>query len=373
MARFVFATAATAPFAAVQAPRKTFGEHLRHIGSNLKKKWTRSGEAINRLERIEARKRSKQYDKSKALLGVFDRIHAHEATKRLAGPTKTAARAGMRLIQQAMGRGDMAAANRLARAPGVIKASPGGSQIRQLGKGSEGASTLVADPEHGIAARKLYAGGDSLSTDYAIKQKERAGIAMGKNPHTAEFYGARKAPGGAQMHFTEFVQGTPVKQPDFRIAKVDDPVRGIQADPAARAAAAGHQKAVRAAGFGGAADVRGANMIRQPDGNVKVVDSMPYRKGHMYSPGSKLRRQLIGKMPRDQVHASPAERPHAENVYTNPDMANFSAEGLLQRQLAPGRQYSPIRPVAQAPTGSPTVPARPQGIGAFDPTVPRKL
>jgi hypothetical protein len=56
------------------------------------------------------------------------------------------------MVQQ----GNVAGASALAKAPGVLKPSVAGSQIRQLGRGSEGMATLVAHPQHGVAVRKMY-------------------------------------------------------------------------------------------------------------------------------------------------------------------------------------------------------------------------
>lgn len=116
---------------------------------------------------------------------------------------KDAARAGMRQITNALGAGETALANRLATTPGVLKPSAAGSQIRHLGSGMEGTSTLVAHPEHGISVRKVY-DPQGLSDSTMIANKAEAGRALQGNPYVAQFKGETPT-GVGPAHFYEHV------------------------------------------------------------------------------------------------------------------------------------------------------------------------
>jgi len=105
-----------------------------------------------------------------------------------------------------------------------------------------------------------------------IARKEQAGKAIGKNPHVAQFQGSAKAPGGSPMHFSEYVPGMPLRGSASGI-------KGQEGHQEIRNAAAGAQKAFRSAGFSGAKDVRMGNMIKTPEGKVKVIDYLPTQRG----------------------------------------------------------------------------------------------
>lgn len=206
---------------------------------------------------------------------------------------KTAARAGLRQIGRMVQQGNLAGASSLAKAPGVLKPSAAGSQIRHLGAGSEGLATLVAHPEHGVAVRKLY-DPQGLATPEMIQRKEVAGRAVGANPNVAQFYGSAQTPQGGTMHFSEFVspQG-PHAQPGVARPGMG-PLAPAQAQAqAARSAAVerarqGTVKAVAGSGqgFSGAMDVRDANMVWDgQSGRFKTIDYMPTRRGEFYQPG----------------------------------------------------------------------------------------
>ncbi|MBW2288655.1 MAG: hypothetical protein JRG90_12625 [Deltaproteobacteria bacterium] len=96
---------------------------------------------------------------------------------------KIAARRGVKIIRDLVARGDISKADRLAKTKGVIAPSRAesfipkvdgtkvkwterghlGSEIRHLGEpGQENLATLVADPIHGIAARKIRHGNSTV-------------------------------------------------------------------------------------------------------------------------------------------------------------------------------------------------------------------
>jgi hypothetical protein len=187
------------------------------------------------------------------------------------------------MVQQ----GNLAGASSLAKAPGVLKPSVAGSQIRHVGQGSEGLATLVAHPEHGVAVRKLY-DPHGISSPGLIQAKEQAGRAIGTNPHVAQFYGSAQAPHGNPLHFSEYVPSAAPTQarPLTR-----------QADEGITRAAQGTQDAVRGAGFsGGAADVRQGNMIEHAPGQFKSVDYMPMQ-AHQVASGSQTGDRAISVSP----------------------------------------------------------------------------
>jgi 2'-5' RNA ligase len=169
---------------------------------------------------------------------------------------KAAARAGMRAIQQHVGAGNFAAANHLATTPGVLKPSAAGSQIRHLGSGMEGTSTLVAHPVHGLAVRKVY-DSQGISGPAMVARKAEAGRALRDNPNVAQFKGELPTQAGP-AHFYEHVPGHAGSM--------------AHGTPSSAEIAQG----VRAQGAGGMRlhDVHEGNVV----GN-KVVDYLPIKPG----------------------------------------------------------------------------------------------
>jgi len=129
---------------------------------------------------------------------------------------KTAARAGMRAIQQHINTGNMGAANRLATTPGVLKPSAAGSQIKHIGSGMEGTSTLVAHPEHGIAVRKVY-DPQGISGPLMVANKAEAGTALRGNPYVAQYKGETPTKIGP-AHFYEHATDHPGATSSFEAA-----------------------------------------------------------------------------------------------------------------------------------------------------------
>lgn len=266
--------------------------------------------------------------------------NAYEAGWKAAAE-KFAARRGLEIIRNRMQAGDIAGASRLARTPGVLKASPGGSQMKQLGAGSEGLATLVADPEHGVAVRKLF-DPQGLTSPETWARKERAGQAIGANPHIAQFYGARNAPGGSRMHFNEYVPG------------VASPLPSSEDHLGVAITNAETQRALRAAGFHGGADVRWGNMVEHAPGQFKSIDYIPVRRGEVLLPGDP------GHDPKrlpNRLQDTPAG---AGLFNQHLDINHFTAEpeaknrALLRGQLAPAAPAAPMmRPAPPKPVVSP--------------------
>ena len=265
---------------------------------------------------------------------------------------KIAARRGLKEISKLLAAGKGQAASALAKTPGVLKPSAAGSQIRQLGAGSEGLASLVAHPEHGVSVRKLYdpAG---MSSPAMIARKEQAGKAMGANPHVAQFHGSAQAPGGSTMHFNEYVPGKAMGSGTSARWKSTPGVKGMGTaeHEAARAAVAGTHKALRGAGFsGGGRDLRMGNMVMTPEGKAKVIDYMPVQKGEFA--GSRESARLSGGNPSMMVAKTPA----AAGLFQGGGGASQGTPtpALLRSQLGAGR---PMRPPKFGPM--PNLPAKP--------------
>lgn len=194
---------------------------------------------------------------------------------------KIAARRGLKEIRQAISGGNFAKAQALSKTPGVLKATPLGHHIKDIGQGGEGLASLVAGPEHGLAVRKIYDPGGVASPEL-IARKEQAGRALQNNPHVARFYGSHEGVGGT-AHTMEYVHGqTPTESV------------GGKRNPAVRAASRGVAKGMRRAGFVGATDVRPSNMIQTPQGAVKAFDYIPTQKKEFISGNE--RRELSNKL-----------------------------------------------------------------------------
>lgn len=184
---------------------------------------------------------------------------------------KQAARAGLRQISKLVSEGNISGASRLATTPGVLKPSAAGSQIRHLGRGNEGLSTMVAHPEHGIAARKLY-DPRGITSPSMIARKEEVGRAIGDNPNFAKFLGSAQTPHGqGNMHFSEFV-------PQAKGA-----VENHEWTPSTLRTAQGANKTLSGLGYEGH-DIRPGNMVQHAGtGQNKLIDYIPGRAGEMSS------------------------------------------------------------------------------------------
>lgn len=283
--------------------------------------------------------------------------------------------------------GNIAGASRLAQTPGVLKPSAAGSQIKHLGRGSEGLATMVAHPQHGVAARKLYDPG-GISTPAMIARKEEAGKAMGSNPNFAQFLGSAQTPhGGGTMHFNEYVPGASRTMKD--------------STPAQRSAAAQTGRDARSAlaekGYEGH-DIRMGNMVEDSrTGQNKLIDYLPARPGEMTSSpaqpnvisptpsgshlfqqqqGQATNGQLLGgmlggkQMPRPGATPSSAagtsvmgQASQSTSVLGAPS-ASQSTSVLAQQPGTSARPVSrpkPVAPQTQVGSASPVEPLRPAG------------
>lgn len=124
---------------------------------------------------------------------------------------KTAARAGLRRIGQMIASGDLAGANRLATTPGVLKKTMAGSQIKQLGAGMEGVSTLVAHPKRGIEVRKVI-DPQGIAGGQMIANREAAGRALQNSQDVAQFRGGYNTDNGLRVQRYEYAPGQTLQQ-----------------------------------------------------------------------------------------------------------------------------------------------------------------
>lgn len=209
---------------------------------------------------------------------------------------KIAARAGLKLIRKLVAKGDpkaLARAERLAITPGVLKKTQAGSQIKHLGAGMEGVSTLTAHPKRGLEVRKLI-DPKGIAGEGMIANREAAGRALRGSSDVAEFRGARTLPTGIREQRFEFVPGKTVDSmggavgggPSTAVASSSGRVR----QQAAQAAGGGMTQQQRAQaqikrlkmqgqqkGFQ-VADLHEGNVMMGQQGGGKAVDFIPVPK-----------------------------------------------------------------------------------------------
>lgn len=221
--------------------------------------------------------------------------------------TKHAARRGLEIIRNLVRSGapeKLTKANTLAKTPGVLKPSIAGSQLRDLGQGSEGVATLVAHPEHGISVRKLY-DPQGVASPEMIQRKHLAGVQLGKEPSIAHHYAESATPrGGGKIHHNEFV-------PDGGKISLD------QADAVEQQASSA---IVKKTPFDMPLDIRQGNMVMDARTNKpRVVDFMPMREGEIAigSPG----------------HNAITPTPQARGLF-NPNMRDFALGQGLPKEVA---------------------------------------
>jgi hypothetical protein len=245
---------------------------------------------------------------------------------------KTAARAGLRHIGRMVQQGNVAGASALAKTPGVLKPSVAGSQIRQLGRGSEGMATLVAHPQHGVAVRKMY-DPRGISSPAMIARKEEAGRAVAGNENFARFLGSAPTPHqGGTMHFNEYVPSSraPVATKAQSVTNT-----GQQA-----------QQALQHAGYEGH-DIHSGNMVYdQGTGRHKVVDFLPGREG-----------EFAGLSPDNRLQVTP-QGSHLFGDSPNPS----TGRGMLGHMLGGAPGVMPQRRLVTPDMGR--RPAPPQVAGA---------
>lgn len=188
---------------------------------------------------------------------------------------KFAARRGLLEIRNAISQGNMGRANQLATTPGVLKPAainPMGSQLRHLGAGGEGAAALVAHPEYGVSVRKMFSpSGRTFSPDMIQRKEQLNGL-----PGTAGIVATAQTGRGTPVHFNEYVPGQTVT-PQL-----------LQQNPAAasayQSALLQSHRSARAQGFH-LQDTRMDNAVLTPQGQVKLIDYMPFRGNELAANG----------------------------------------------------------------------------------------
>lgn len=122
---------------------------------------------------------------------------------------KIAARAGLKLIRKLVAKGDpkaLARAQRISTTPGVLKKTMAGSQVKHLGAGMEGVSTLTAHPKRGLEVRKVI-DPKGIAGPKMVANREAAGKALRGSSDVAEFRGAYNTPGGLRAQRFEYAPG----------------------------------------------------------------------------------------------------------------------------------------------------------------------
>lgn len=203
---------------------------------------------------------------------------------------KSAARAGLRRISQMVSQGNIAGANRLATTPGVLKKTMAGSQIKNLGAGMEGASTLVAHPKRGLEVQKVM-DPHGIAGEGMIQNRENFGRAMQHSQDMAQFRGSYKSPSGMHVQRFEYAPGQRLgdagmqglaEQREGLGVRSNTPVNAVhdnytpgKLSPQQRANAQQRRLELQGdrAGYN-VRDLHSDNMTLSPGGSGKVIDAM---------------------------------------------------------------------------------------------------
>jgi len=215
---------------------------------------------------------------------------------------KIASTRGLRNIRKALkaGTGDVnAMAKRYVRA-GALKTTPAGSQVKHLGTGMEGTTTLTVGSPHnggGFTARKTYDPNGALYSKEIQRRKKEIGVAAKGNENMAQTYGSGVNRGGVTFTHSEYVPGrTVVEASADRITrilnmsrrpgegvrsyvrrKIGDVVGGVKGAQRIGKAA---QSTAQVGGYTLADTFTNLENVRVGrNGKVKVVDYLPYAKG----------------------------------------------------------------------------------------------
>ena len=271
---------------------------------------------------------------------------------------KIAARRGLKEVRKLMQAGNLTKAHEIAKATkntptgsySALKARGAGSQIKDLGMGGEGLASLVANPQHGVHVRKLY-NPNGISGPEMIARKEQAGKALGNNPAFAKFHGSSQTPHGGVAHHMEYVQGNTPTAKDYAA------VKQTKSQVA---------KGMRSAGFAGAQDIRPANMLKTPQGQVKAIDYLPTQRGEFESGTTRAKAKVAPNMmtPTDSGM-------HLFNFNGKPGVTPGQLKAQMFRGAQPsmGASAKPLAPTGALP---PTSPMKGQGAPVLAPTVPSK-
>jgi hypothetical protein len=171
--------------------------------------------------------------------------------------------------------------------------------------GSEGVATLTADPNRGIAVRKLY-DPQGVSSREMIQRKHQAGKSLVGEQSVAQYKGQAATPrGGGTMQFSEYVPGTGAKIP---LQQAD--ATGQQA----------YNAIAQRTPFSSPQDIRSGNMVMDSrTGKPKVVDFMPMKSNEI----------AAGTPGRNVITPTP----QGARVF-NPNRRDFSIGQGLPNQMA---------------------------------------
>lgn len=255
---------------------------------------------------------------------------------------KIAARRGLKEIAKAIKGNDVAKASRLAKTPGVLKATAAGSQIKDLGQGGEGVATLVAHPQHGVAVRKLY--NPRAVTPELVARKEQAAQLTKNNPNVAKMLGSNKTQQGNTMHMMEYVHGSPVQQTPQNYQAIKNTRQSLAKD-------------LKRGGMT-AQDVRAENMVQDASGKAKLIDYLP-TKPREYASGQQ--RTQISKQLQAQGGKALGKNNIVQTDMRAPELLTGAGGGVT----AGGIKGNAFR-------GAPLTAPRPQAVGNMNQTVPSK-
>lgn len=136
---------------------------------------------------------------------------------------------------------------------GAIKKTRAGSQIKQLGSGMEGTSTLTASQKGGIEVRKVI-DPKGIAGKKMVANREASGKALKGSSDVAEFRGGYDTPGGLRAQKFEYAPG---KGPQATMDAAKGPSTA-PSQPKARRAPAPQQPAASMPTSTGTAPPRGA-------------------------------------------------------------------------------------------------------------------
>lgn len=263
--------------------------------------------------------------------------------------TKFAATRAHKEIFKAMQSGDMARASRIGNTPGVMSQTPMAQQyghaLKDLGRGGEGLATAVWHPTHGPSVRKMYDPSAGVYSPTIIRRKEQMGSVAG----AAKFLGASQTRQGTPMHYSEFVPGRAVTR-----RMMQDPTFSAQFQQAkARTQEAGRQKGRELH------DLRPANAVRTPQGEIKFVDAMPFRRDEVLHPREERAQRASGKLPDAVLPLTDAGKgvfPNAGAYRAAPTTKQFK-QHMIGGQVPRGTTWSTYSPMNSAVPPVSAVPA----------------
>jgi hypothetical protein len=247
---------------------------------------------------------------------------------------KIAAQRARTEARRAAAAGDMAKADRIMTAPGVVSERSTGVPVRTIGQGNEGLAELAYHPSinNGQAmVKKTFNPQAELYSSDMIANKARVGQAMNGDPNFAKFYGEGQTAVGTPIHYNEFIAG---ERPHRGSVAIDE---GLMARDRAEART-GLQLA----------DVRRGNMLVGPDGNTKIIDSAPIAPHHTYD------REFLAR-DKQPEHAITPRPEFANLLFPNLDKPTFRMSPDQIKAVAhSNREVQPI-PELQGLSGGSSV------------------